>query len=83
MWRDYGHKDDFTNVVIWDSRKMRMKTSRAGTQHAPIIQAGKGFFSPRGLMNQPLASGLDTIRPLGTTSFCQGTHKIHMLYLIY
>lgn len=60
---------NFTHVVIWDSMKMRMKTSTAGTQQAPIIQIGKGFFSPMGLMIQPLDLGLVTSIPFGTTSF--------------
>lgn len=67
-----------THVVIWDSRKMRMKTSTAGTQQAAIIQMGKSFFIPMGLMNQPLAAGLVTSIPFGTTSFYKGTE----LYLI-
>lgn len=46
-----------------------MNTSRAGTQQAGIIQIGKGFFSPMGLMNQPLTLGLVTSIPFGTTSF--------------
>lgn len=58
-----------THVVIWDSRKIRMNTSRAGTQQAGIIQIGKSFFSPMGLMNQPLTFGLVTSIPFGTTSF--------------
>lgn len=58
-----------THVVIWDSRKIRMNTSKAGTQQAGIIQIGKGFFSPMGLMNQPLTLGLVTWIPFGTTSF--------------
>lgn len=49
---------------------MRMKTSRAGTQHANIIHTGNVWCSPKGLISQPLLAGLDTIRPLGTTSFC-------------
>ena len=59
-----------THVVIWDSRKMRMKTSKAGTQLANINHTGKDLCSPKGLMSQPLLAGLDTTRPLGTTSFC-------------
>lgn len=58
-----------THVVIWDSRKIRMKTNKAGTTQANIIQTGNGFFSPNGLMIQPLADGLDTVSPFGTTSF--------------
>lgn len=58
-----------THVVIWDSRKIRMNTSRAGMQQAGIIQIGKSFFSPMGLMNQPLTLGLVTSIPFGTTSF--------------
>lgn len=46
-----------------------MKTSSAGTQQAGIIQMGKGCFSPMGLINQPLALGLVTLTPSGTTSF--------------
>lgn len=66
-----------THVVIWDSRKMRMKTSSAGTQQAAIIQTGKGFFSPMGLINQPLSLGLVTSTPLGTTSFYKTTGGVH------
>lgn len=58
-----------THVVIWDSRKIRMKTNKAGTTQANIIQTGNGFFSPNGLIIQPLADGLDTVSPFGTTSF--------------
>lgn len=65
-----GYNRLMTHVVIWDSRKMRMKTSIAGTQQANIIHTGKGWCSPNGLISQPLLAGLDTIRPLGTTSFC-------------
>lgn len=60
-----------TYVVIWDSRKMRMKTSKAGMQDANINHTGKDWCSPKGLMSQPLFSGLDTVNPLGTTSFCK------------
>lgn len=49
--------------------KMRMKTRRAGTILAPIIQVGKGCLSPKGLMNQPLLSGEVTEKPEGTFSF--------------
>jgi len=56
-------------VVIWDSRKIRMKTNKAGTTQANINQIGNGFFSPNGLMSQPLADVLDTVSPFGTTSF--------------
>jgi hypothetical protein len=49
--------------------KMRMKTRRAGSAQANIIQMGKGLTTPRGLMNQPLLSGLVTEKPLGTLSF--------------
>lgn len=59
-----------THVVIWDSMKIRIKTRRAGTTEPTIIHTGKGIFSPMGLMNQPRAEVLDTVRPLGTTSFC-------------
>lgn len=47
-----------------------MKTSKAGTQLANINHTGKGLCSPKGLIIQPLWSGLDTIRPFGTTNFC-------------
>jgi len=46
-----------------------MKTSTAGTQHAPIIHTGKSFLIPKGLMYQPRAAGLDTSTPFGTSSF--------------
>lgn len=61
-----------TYVVIWDSRKIRIKTSKAGTQQANIIHTGKVWCSPKGLISQPRLSGLDTIRPLGTTNFWRG-----------
>lgn len=57
-------------VVIWDSRKMRMKTSRAGRAEANIIQMGNGLYKPSGWMSQPRAEVLDTVSPLGTLSFC-------------
>lgn len=38
-------------------------------QEANISHTGKGLCSPKGLMSQPLFSGLDTVRPLGTISF--------------
>lgn len=66
QWGDFA----VAHVVIWDSRKMRMKTSKAGTQHANINHTGKGLCSPKGLISQPLLAGLETIRPLGTISFC-------------
>lgn len=72
-----------THVVIWDSRKIRMKTSTAGTQQAPIIQMGKGLFSPMGLINQPLTLGLVTLMPIGTTSFYKGTGRFSLLSFIY
>lgn len=49
--------------------KIRMNTSKAGTTDAPIIQVGKGFLSPKGLINQPLLSGDVTEKPDGTLSF--------------
>lgn len=58
-----------THVVIWVSMKMRIKTSRAGKQQANIIQMGNSVSKPRGLMIQPLLSGLVTENPLGTLSF--------------
>lgn len=80
----HRHVDcDVTHVVIWDSRKMRMKTSSAGTQQAPIIQPGKGFFSPMGLMIQPLALGLVTSTPLGTRSFCKKIKEWFLFSLSY
>lgn len=60
------------HVVICVSRKMRMKTSRAGTTEANIIQMGKGAVMPMGWMNQPRAALLVTSSPLGTFSFCAG-----------
>lgn len=58
-----------THVVIWDSRKMRMKTSKAGTAHPNISQIGNGLVTPIGLMNHPLAEVLLTLTPSGTVSF--------------
>ena len=72
-----------THVVICDSRKMRMKTRMAGTQQANMSHTGKALCSPKGLMSQPRWAGLDTVSPLGTTSFCQhkpvftSTHSCH------
>lgn len=57
-------------VVIWDSRKMRMKTSSAGRAEANIIQMGKWEYKPSGWMTQPRAELLDNLKPLGTLSFC-------------
>lgn len=57
-------------MVICVSLKMRMKTKTAGSRLATIIHAGKGLFSPRGLMTQPRFSGAVTENPLGTLSFC-------------
>lgn len=57
-------------VVIWDSRKMRMKTSSAGRAEANIIQMGKLEYKPSGCMTQPRAEELDTWMPVGTLSFC-------------
>lgn len=64
-----------TYEVICVSMKMRMKTKRAGTTDAPIIQVGNGCLSPKGLMNQPLLSGDVTEKPEGTLSFCKQTNK--------
>jgi len=66
---------NITHVVIWDSRKMRMKTNIAGTTEANIIHTGKGLCSPIGLIIQPRILGLDTWRPLGTTSFCNTSKR--------
>lgn len=59
-------------MVICVSRKMRMKTRRAGTTEANIIQMGKGLSFPMGLINQPRADELVTSSPLGTFSFWMG-----------
>jgi len=59
--------------------KMRMKTRMAGTIEAPIIQAGKGCLSPKGLMSQPLLSGEVTEKPDGTLSFYKEEHKNNKL----
>lgn len=59
--------------------KMRMKTKRAGTTDAPIIQVGNGCLSPKGLMNQLLLSGDVTEKPEGTLSFCKQSKVIIML----
>lgn len=66
-----------THVVICVSMKMRMKTSRAGTTEAPIIQTGKGCLSPKGLINQPRLSGDVTEKPEGTLSFCKPQEHKH------
>lgn len=60
------------HVVICVSRKMRMKTKRAGTTEANIIQMGKLLSFPMGLINQPRADELVTSSPLGTFSFWMG-----------
>lgn len=60
------------HVVICVSRKMRMKTRRAGTTEANIIQMGKVLSFPMGLINQPRADELVTSSPLGTFSFWMG-----------
>lgn len=57
-------------VVIWDSRKMRIKTSRAGRAEANIIQMGNSTRMPSGWIIQSRSAGLDTARPSGTLSFC-------------
>lgn len=57
-------------VVIWDSRKMRIKTSRAGRAEANIIQMGNSTRMPSGWISQSRSVGLDTERPSGTLSFC-------------
>lgn len=49
-----------------------MKTSRAGSAEANIIQMGKWLYRPSGWMTQPRAEALDTLRPSGTESFCGG-----------
>lgn len=65
-------------VVICDSKKMRMKTKRAGKNAANIIQMGKVAFIPIGEINQPRSLGLDTSRPLGTFSFLKRTKKTNI-----
>lgn len=64
-------KSEIIYAVIWDSMKMRMKTSIAGRMLAPIIQAGNCPSDPRREITQPRFSGLDTENPLGTFSFCE------------
>lgn len=49
-----------------------MKTRKAGTTEANIIQMGKLLSFPRGLINQPRADALVTDSPLGTFSFWMG-----------
>lgn len=66
-----------THVVICVSMKMRMKTRRAGTTDAPIIQTGKDCLSPKGLINQPRLSGDVTEKPEGTLSFCKPQEHKH------
>lgn len=56
-----------------------MKTKRAGTTDAPIIQVGKGCLSPKGLMNQLLWSGEVTEKPDGTLSFWKERNKKHRI----
>ena len=65
-------------MVICDSKKIRMKTKRAGKAAANIIQMGKLVSSPIGLINQPRAAGLDTSRPFGTFSFLRRTKKTNI-----
>ena len=49
--------------------KMRMKTNNANTEAKNGAQIGIVSFIPRGLTNQLLSSGLDTLIPLGMSSF--------------
>ena len=72
-----------THVVIWDSRKMRMKTSMAGTKHAGIIQMGKVLFTPVGGMNQPRSLGSVTSIPFGTTRCYKSTHTQFLEFQVY
>lgn len=53
-----------------------MKTSRAGRAEANIIHKGKWPYRPRGWMTQPRAEELDTLRPSGTESFCEGRRQL-------
>lgn len=58
-----------------------MKTRRAGTAEANIIQMGKGVALPMGWMNQPRAVPLVTSSPLGTFSFCTGAEMSDQMAL--
>lgn len=55
--------------------KIRMRTSRAGTAAATIIQGGKGRVLPRGGMNHVRLWGDVTESPVGTVSFCVAGRK--------
>lgn len=58
-----------SHAVICVSMKIKMRTRRAGTAAATIIQGGKGRALPRGGMNHERLSGEVTESPVGTVSF--------------
>lgn len=64
-----------SHAVICVSMKIRMRTRRAGTAAATIIQGGKGRALPRGGMNHVRLSGEVTESPVGTVSFCMARRK--------
>lgn len=64
-----------SHAVICVSMKIRMRTKRAGTAAATIIQGGKGRELPRGGMNHVRLSGEVTESPVGTVSFCMARRK--------
>lgn len=64
-----------SHAVICVSMKMRMRTRRAGTAAATIIQGGKGRALPRGGMNHVRLSGEVTESPVGTVNFCTARGK--------
>lgn len=65
-----------SHAVIWVSMKIRMRTRRAGTAAATIIQGGKGRALPRGGMNHVRLWGEVTESPVGTVSFCVARRKM-------
>lgn len=64
-----------SHAVICVSMKIRMRTRRAGTAAATIIQGGKGRALPRGGMNQVRLWGEVTESPVGTVSFCMAKRR--------
>lgn len=64
-----------SHAVICVSMKIRMRTRRAGTAAATIIQGGKGRALPRGGMNHVRLWGEVTESPVGTVSFCMAKRR--------
>ena len=63
------------HAVICVSMKIKMRTRRAGTAAATIIQGAKGRALPRGGMNHVRLWGDVTESPVGTVSFCMAGRK--------